>query len=190
MKYWIAALLAALPLGAQASTIVALPEPALIERADVIVFGTVVSTQTLLGEGGRVFTQAELQVQLGLRGARPGDVLVLQVPGGRLPNGVVAEVVGAPRLSDGQLVFGFLERRGDVVLPLGLAYGLLDVHADAKGGYRVDRNLAGLALRARDGSPVSPEAVALRDVPLTELTRRVATRLRELGLPAPNGSVP
>lgn len=168
---------------AQATTIVALPERELVARANVIAFGTVLRTETVVNARGQVFTQAELQVHQGFRGVRANEFLLVQVPGGPLPNGLEARTVGAPRLAAGQLVFGFFEQRDGTVRPLGLAFGLLRVRTNTTGELRVFREADELALVNERGEGLHPEQFVVADVPLIDYGKRINTHLAALGLP-------
>lgn len=117
-----------------------------------------------------------------MRGPAAGSVVTLKVPGGRLPNGLVASAAGAPKLEPGQLVFGFLEMAPDgAYRSLGLAYGLLVVHKAADGTFRVSRNTDGLAMMTPAGGAAAPDTYRIVDVPLDELMARVAKHIGQLG---------
>ena len=164
---------------ARASTIVALDERALTRRADLVGFGSIISTRTVTRPGSQaVVTIAEAQLYRTVRGAASGDVITLQVMGGRLDNGLVARTVGAPVLEAGQMFVGFLEQRGGVYRPLGLSYGYLKVHRDSSGIFRVSRDVQGLGLLAPGGGSVAPEVWRLRDVPLEQLLDRLSGHLK------------
>lgn len=181
---WLATAAVVLFVGAaHATTIVALPERELVARADVIAFGTVLRTETVVNARGQVFTQAELQVHQGFRGARANEFLLVQVPGGPLPNGLEARTVGAPRLAAGQMVFGFFEQRDGTARPLGLAFGLLRVRTNTAGELRVFREADELAFVNERGEGLEPGQFVLADVPLVELGRRINEHLVALGLP-------
>jgi hypothetical protein len=173
------------PIVARASIVVALPEPALIARADTIVFGVVLNTRTLVQPTGVIATQAELQVYEGLRGAKLGEIITLEVPGGRLNNGLVAVSAGAPTFAPGDIIFGFLETTGSVRRPLGLSYGILRAQPDENGRYLLYRDQSDLILVSPTGAPIDPNGSVIHGLPLEELTKRVTQRLVEIGIPGP-----
>lgn len=184
MRSVVSLLLLFAPTSLHATTIVALPESDLVARADAIVFGTVLATRTFVTPEGRARTRADLQVHKALRGARDGDVIVLESPGGKVAEGLVSRVDGAPTFRVGMQVFAFLEIHGDAHRPLGLSYGLLNVVRDRTGAYRVQRNLKGLSFVSPRGLPVAPASVRIDAAPLDEIMARVRTHLRGLPLPA------
>lgn len=188
MRGWlIGMLLLASSLSAEAATVVAVPEAELVALSDTIVFGSVLRTRTLVNSRGAVVTRADLQVVRAVRGAAAGAVLTLEVPGGRLPNGMVAYTGGSPSLAVGDLVFGFLQTRNGIVRPLGLSYGLLRARSDGAGGYRLFREVEGLVPLDAKGAELSPASISLKDVALDELIARVERRLIEIGVPVGGG---
>ena len=132
MRRWVLLPLLWAPVAASATTIVALPEAELIRHSDAIVVGTVIRTHTVIHAGGQVGTRADVQVHRALRGAEPNQVVIVEVPGGRLKNGLVAYTPGSPQLQGGDMIFGFLERSDSVLRPLGLSYGLLRVRRGSR----------------------------------------------------------
>ncbi|MBI3180195.1 MAG: hypothetical protein HYZ27_11065 [Deltaproteobacteria bacterium] len=184
MMRWLLLALVLLPQPALASTIIALPEAALTSRADTIALASVVRTDAVVSPGGRIVTRVTLQVVKALRGTRVGEVVVMELPGGRLP-GLVAHTPGSPQLTPGDLVFGFFESHAEVRRPLGLSYGLLRVRQDGR-GYRVFRETDGLTMLSPGGEPALPAVTTLRDVPLDDLVARVTARLKELGVAIPD----
>ena len=155
-----------------ATTIVALPEAALSQRADAIVFGAVVDTRVEVNDRGQVSTVARFQIYQSVKGAGVGEVIELRVPGGRLPNGLVAEAYGSPKLVAGKMHFGFFEQRNGVYLPMGLSYGLLEARRDVAGVIHVWRDTGGLAMLTPTGGAVDPATTRLADVPLAQLVAR------------------
>lgn len=135
-----------LPAVALASTVVAVPETALVSHADTIALGTIMTTTTYVSPEGQIRTRATVAVHRGVRGAHEGDVIVVEVPGGQLPNGLVATTVGAPVLHVGAMIFGFFETHGAAKRPLGLSYGLYAVRTDTHGALVVERDLSALHL--------------------------------------------
>jgi len=138
-----------------AATVVALPESELASRADLVGLAAVIETKTTVRPGGGVFTLAQAQLAKTLSGKAEQQVITIEYPGGDLPGGVRSVVAGAPHLKPGDLVFGFLVRNGDRFAPWGLNYGLLGVRRDAKGEYRVSRNLKGIGLVDVNGKPIA-----------------------------------
>ena len=186
MRAWLFGIMAAsIPTLAPAAVVVAVPESELVARADTIVFGAVLSTRTVMNTQGVIGTQADLQVYKALRGAQVGDVLLLQVPGGTLDNGLKASSPGSPELKKGDMVFAFLETSGEVRRPLGLSYGLLRAQPDGHGSFRLYRDTTDLTMIAPGGGPVDTRIVSIKDVSLSEMIARVDHRLRELNIPAP-----
>jgi len=189
MRYLLALVALLATSEALASTILAVPEDDLARRADVIALVTIIDTQTSVNQRGQVFTLGRVQVLLPVKGVSLHRVATMQVPGGRLPSGLVAETFGAPKLAPGQLWFGFFEAAGDGTLrPLGLSYGLLHTRKDAQGHYWVWRDSSGMALIQPDGSAAPPSVTQLSDTPLEVLVRRVRGYL---GLPdaRPEGEI-
>ncbi|MBI5508879.1 MAG: hypothetical protein HY903_09010 [Deltaproteobacteria bacterium] len=175
--------LAFVPLVARASIVVALLEPELIAVADTIVFGEVLHTRAVVkAPRGAVATEVVLQVYQGLRGARDGEVLTLEVPGGRLSSGLVANSAGAPTFTPGEMVFVFLTTAGGVRRPYGLAYGVLRARPD-RGSWVLRRDASDLIYWDQSGAPVDAALTRLEDVPLAVLADRVRRRLLELSLP-------
>jgi hypothetical protein len=176
----LALLLLVAPLVARATTIVAVPEAQLVEQAETIAVIGIIQTETVVDARGRVTTRARAQVYQSVRGAAVGDVLTVQVPGGRIA-GMIAHTPGSPRLVPGRLYLGFFEASGGVRIPLGLSYGLLQVLGDPETGYRVTRSLDGLHLVTRTGAPVDPGTVKIDAVPLDTFLARIRRRVVELG---------
>ncbi len=172
--------LACLPKSAQGSVVLAVPEAELVAAADIIVFATVAGLAPVQRDG-MTNTKVELQVYRAIRGAEPGDVLTMHIPGGDRGGGITVYVPGAPKLAFGDMVFAFLERRGGVNRPLGMAYGLLEVREVAPGDLRVSRNLAGLTLHTRAGALASPSAFAVKDEKLEDFIDRIAATARREG---------
>jgi len=167
-----------IPAVTTASTVVALTLPELSQRADVIAFGSILSTETQMDASGRIFTTAEFKVQRAIKSAKAGEILILRVPGGRLPNGLTAHTSGAPRLETDQKWFGFFYRApNQIYLPLGLSLGLLPAVQDSRGKYRVSRNLAGLSLMTGSGRRADDQSYQINKLPLEDLIEQVRTSL-------------
>jgi hypothetical protein len=174
------------PLFAHASIVVALPEPELIAKSDTIVFGVVLHTRVVLHEPQHAIgTEVEMQVYQGVRGPKTGEIIVFEVPGGRLANGLVAVASGSPTFSPGDVIFGFMETGGGVRRPIGMSYGILRAQPDKNGRYLLYRELADLILVDPKGAPVDPNGTVIHGLPLEEMVARVNRRLVEIGVPGP-----
>jgi len=171
----------AMPMVAQASVVIAVSENELIERADTIVFGAVVRTSTKVAPGGRVTTVAELQVFRGLRGAKLGEIITVEFPGGRV-GGLVSYAAGAPVLRPGDSVFAFMKTTRGIRRPLGLAYGVLKARSDGLGSYRLFRDTSDLILLTPAGKPAPVTMTRLEDVALEDMVQRVQRRLSLIGV--------
>ncbi|OGQ82936.1 MAG: hypothetical protein A2289_16570 [Deltaproteobacteria bacterium RIFOXYA12_FULL_58_15] len=190
MKWVHGVLLAVVGLGiaarADATTIIALPEAELVRESDAIVVGTVIQTNTVIHENGVIATQAHVQVHQALRGPKANQVVIVEVPGGHLPNGLAAHTAGSPEMVGGDMIFGFLERAGTVFRPIGLSFGLLRVRQAKDGIFRVFREAQGLAMVDPTGTLVRHQTVELRDVPLTTFIARIRQHMDGIGVSLPD----
>jgi hypothetical protein len=152
---------------AEAATVLALDEAALVARADTIVVGSIISTRVVRTPGG-VMTEGDLQVYRGLRGAEAGTVITIAVPGGRVAKNLIADVAGAPKLQPGQLVFAFLETWGYQRRPLGLSLGFIEVKS-VSGVMRVFRNLEGV----QAVGPTDPNQLVIAGELFTDFLARI-----------------
>jgi hypothetical protein len=157
-----------LPCSAFATTVLALSDRELAGRADTIAVAHVTAVRTVVHPGGRVATDATLEIQQSLKGVPAGATLTLEIPGG-VVDGMVFTTVGAPSLSPGSLVFGYFEAHGPVYRPLGLAYGLYQVRG---ADWTAHRDLRGLALVTPRGEPADGIATTGSE-PLAHLLERV-----------------
>ena len=158
---------------AEAVVTVALVAGGAVRCGTVVVMGVVVDRVVRVKKGSEIVTQAVLQIHQHIYGAEAMRFVTLEVPGGKLPNGLEAVVSGTPKLAVGDMVLGYFERHGDVFWPLGLAYGVLRVHLNSEGKAFVRRHMDGLRLiRGRDVSG---------RVQLLEQPEPLSTYLRRLG---------
>ncbi|MCK5688629.1 hypothetical protein KAI87_05120 [Myxococcota bacterium] len=167
-----------IPVMASASIIVALPEAELTRASHCIVTGAVIRTETFVNKYQQVFTRADFQVYRGILGAKRGDILSIEVPGGDLPGGYKAVVSGVPELKKGRLFMGFFEKHGSQFRPLGLSYGLLRITTDRDGTLRVHRDLDGLAPVNPKGEPVSRAEVQISGENLNNFIARIERYLK------------
>ncbi len=158
MKAFIALLTFVLPSTVFASSVLAVDEATLVAKADTIVVGSVVSSEVFPAAGG-ARTRYFLQVHEGLRNAREGQVIEMDVPGGTL-NGMTTVLTGAPQLRTGAMVVVFLESHGASRRPLGLSYGVYRVDADTAGTWHVGRQIDGLSLLDNRGHELDAKAIA------------------------------
>ncbi len=189
LRYLLLALL--LPLlatEASASVIQPLTDAELVRRSDVVVAGVVVWTEVGRTPGGRVFTRAAVQVMNSVKGARVGEVLTVNIPGGKV-GGLLVHVAGAPQLHIGDMAVGFLERHGDATVPMGLSFGWLPVRR-VSGELRVFRDLDGLQLSSSEGA-VDASRYVIAGVPLERFLNGLSRLELEAppAAPAPSGEV-
>lgn len=167
-----------LPQAALASAVIALPEGELSRRVDTIVFGRIISIRTLVSQSGQVATEADFQIYRSLKGAAPGEVIRIQVPGGE-NRGLTYDVPGSPKLRAGQMWVGFLTRNEEVTrthTPWGMAYGLLPVRRDLRGGFWVKTDTEGLVFAGPGGQPDDPLLV-FNDTKLDDFFARIRLHL-------------
>ena len=175
---FLAALGAAL---ANATTLLALDVPALTKGSSAVVRATVKSVSARWPkDGGRIMTDAVLEVTEPWKGAPGKEVIVMQ------PGGVVGEVGqlvhGTAHFTVGEDVVVFLEPRGDRFLLTGMLQGKFKVETSSDGKAVFARQeLEGEALLVDPATrqPVSPPAVVL---PLALLRTQV---LSAAGVQAP-----
>jgi hypothetical protein len=155
-----------LPAAALATTLLFQDLPTKARQADVVVQGTVVSSEARWsGDGRRIFTDTVIAVAETWKGEAPARVTVRQ------PGGVVAEigqrVDGVASFRDGEEVVLFLEARPG---------GAFLLHGMAQGKYRIER--------PGDGGPPTavPEATgeALLVDPVTRQRQVVSAEVLEL----------
>jgi hypothetical protein len=167
----LASLLAA---GAAASVAVRATVEDLTEASRVVAEGVVTEhTVTLDRAKGAIWTEHRLKVGRMLAGDAAATIVV-RVRGGRVGT-MEQEVIGAPKLEDGERVVLFLgpEDRGAREI-VGLAQGAFTVETDPKTGATSCRNsVEGLSLADPSGGDAPPEAIRLS---LDDLAARVAAQ--------------
>lgn len=169
MRYVSVALLLLIPNLAVATSVVAFSESELAARADVVVLASVVSSE-VVNTHGWVTTQTVLQVHQGIKGAREGDVVTVETPGGAMGNRRVV-MAGAPSFRVGQLIVGFFERHDAVLRPIGLNYGIYNVGGAS--GWNAIRNLDELHLVSHDKAPLPKGTVRINAESLNTLLDRL-----------------
>ena len=168
-----ALLLGSLALPVRATTLLALSLEELVTRADLIVLGSVMRTESRWAKPGRmIVTDAEVQVTQSLKGDTPsGGTIVVTLPGGAVDS-IALTIPGAPHLSTGQQALLFLQRgksQSDLRI-VGMSQGALVVVAQNGVSMIVPpENDADLVTRNADGkfsqgAPAVPQATALSDL--------------------------
>lgn len=181
------ALLALTPSLARATVVVVPAERELVARADTIALATVLRVETFLNAAGHAMTQVELQAVRGVKGVADNGFVIAEVPGGPLPNGLVAKVVGAPEPRVGDLVFLFLANTAGAGRPIAMSYGWLEVRRDAEGTLRASHRLDGLSMLRPRGQEDTP-VLTLANEPVDALVARVRAHMRALAIPDPNAA--
>jgi hypothetical protein len=130
-------------------------------------------------------THAELKVERGVRGVSDGEFISMDYPGGRLDNGVVSTVPGSPQLKTGDRVFAYLRpNTAGALVPIGLRFGVLDVHRDMDGQLRATRHLDGLTFVDKTGEPAPNQRFVLRNMSIEDLIGDAQSRMLRLGIKA------
>ncbi len=170
---------------AQATVMVAPSEDELVSGAQVIGMAVVQRLEVVVGKSGQVMTHAELKIERGVRGADDGDFVAMDYPGGQLANGVVSSVPGSPNLAVGDRVFAYLRPgRTGALLPIGLRFGVLEVHRGKDGRFRANRRLDGLTLVDKTGAAAPTTRYTLHDVVVDKLVEDAQARMRKLRIDA------
>jgi PKD repeat protein len=124
---------------ASATTILLPTDAQLVAKTPLIVAGTVVSSQPVLRDDGRIWTETRLTVDQNLKGSASGTLVIREI-GGEL-DGRITKIFGAPVYEAGQRVLAFLTPtpRGD--------YQTIDLFL---GKFAEQRTLSGQRLWTRD----------------------------------------
>jgi hypothetical protein len=133
-----------------------LDEAELVRQADSIVVGIVEHVGELRALTGLVLLRVQVRVIRAWRGARVGDLVTIELPGGEAP---VDGAPASPPLVAGSLVLGFLERHNGHERPLAVAASLRSVRLAPGGGLRVYRDPP-----AGDGARDPPEGERLDEL--------------------------
>lgn len=165
-------LLGVLSMPAGATTLLALDIPALTKSSAVIARGTVQSVESRwTKDGGRIMTDAVLQVTEVWKGAPDKRITVMQ------PGGVVGDigqrVEGTARFSVGEDVVVFLEPRGNRFLVTGMVQGKfkVEISSDGKSHFARQEGEGGASMvDPTTHLPVEPELLVM---PLDRLRAQV-----------------
>ncbi|BDG07000.1 hypothetical protein [Anaeromyxobacter paludicola] len=164
MRNWLVALGVLLAVPALGAVAVQQSVESLARGSDAVVRGTV-TKRSAHWEGGRIFTDVEVQVAEVWRGRTPAKVTV-SVPGGEV--GKLGQwVPGAPSFADAEDVALFLTRGAGAGRygVTGLALGKFSL-----AGQTAKPNLAGMETLAQ---PLAAGERGAEPMPLAELRRRV-----------------
>jgi hypothetical protein len=174
-----------LPRLAHATTMVPPSDDEMVSGAQVIALAAVERLEVVISRSGQVMTHAELKIERGVRGVDDGTFISMEYPGGTLANGMKSTVPGAPQLKVGDRVFTYLRPgHSGALLPIGLRFGVLDVHKDLQGQLRASRRLDGLSFIDKLGKPEPTEKYHLQNVRLDALVDDIQARMRRLDIHA------
>lgn len=142
-RFALVAAAAALAVPAFATVVLVPTLEEMVWRSDVIIHAVVVDQQVVELVKGRVVTRTILEVDDGIAGANPKDLVVVEQMGGTF-NGRVSWIAGAHRfkVNDEVVFFGVRISNfvGDaVVVPYGIGFGIFDVKDDVDGKHAVER---------------------------------------------------
>ena len=137
--YWLTCVAAVIAVSASATTIILPTDEQLIAKSPLIVQGTVVSSQPVLRDDGRIWTETRLAVEQTFKGSVSGIITIREI-GGEI-DGRITRIYGAPNYEAGQRVMAFLTAtpRGD--------YQTMDLFV---GKFAEERTLSGQRLWTRD----------------------------------------
>lgn len=125
------------PLAARASVVEQLPLAELTHRADRVVVGQVLETQTAWSDDHRhVFRRVSVRVDQTLKGGA-SEGLVLLLRGGTL-DGISETVVGVPSFEAGERVLLFVRQQGEVCRLVGLGQGAFAIDTDGTAAQKLD----------------------------------------------------
>jgi hypothetical protein len=125
-----AAGLVALSPEAEATSLKKMTTVQMVDGSDLIVRGTVAETWTEVGENGRIWTRAQLDIIRVYKGESQIDTVVVDQLGGAF-GGVTMHVEGATRFSTDEEIVIFLdELESGRICPLGMFSGKWTVRLD------------------------------------------------------------
>ncbi len=145
------------PQRVQAGTAVQMELAEVVEHADLILEGHVLSAQSMRSEG-MIETEFLLQVEHTFLGEDEA-ARVIRMPGGVLPDGSGMLLAGMPQLHEGEDVLLFLSSPGDtgIRVPVGLAQGKYSIHVNASGVKELVNDQSGITLVSSSGALTSGE---------------------------------
>lgn len=122
---------------AHATTLAPLTHDQMVDASDLIVEGTVLSTQVVEDAAGRVWTQASVMVERSLKGgAAVGMTVLVESAGGVLPDGNFGVAHLSPRYDVGEAVLVYLVSRrfGAAYGPVGMMMGKFTIKQNPTDG--------------------------------------------------------
>ena len=138
--YWLTCVVLMLLAAAASATTIILPtDEQLVAKTSLIVQGTVLSSNPVLRDDGRIWTETQLAVEQTLKGSASGTITIREI-GGVIDNRIT-KIFGAPVYAVGERVMAFLTPtpRGD--------YQTMDLYL---GKFAEERTLEGTRLWTRD----------------------------------------
>ncbi|MGI5864757.1 MAG: hypothetical protein ACOX6T_22285 [Myxococcales bacterium] len=168
------ALSVALP--AQATVVEPMDVETLSRRADLVVQGTALSSESSF-VNGQIQTVTRVRVDCALKGQAPA-VVEVRTPGGRVGD-LGQMVTGAPQFAPGEEVIVFLRRLpgGARFRVEGMSLGKFDVVKAPDGRRMVTRNDEGLSIKLPDGGV--QQATRFEPVPEPVFLERVRSAVRQ-----------
>lgn len=121
--------------GASATTVLQVDVPTMTRTAEWVVRARVadVGFTDRRDEGGRIFTDVQLEIREVYKGRDVPARYRLRLIGGRAPDGTAVRVPGMPTFEAGEEVVLFLEPTSLGHVPVGLGQGVWRVHRDTAG---------------------------------------------------------
>jgi len=173
-----------LPQNADATTVEALSDRQIIERADFIAFGTVVSRQVVT-EKSWATTRYVFQVYQPFVGAKLGQMVHIDLPGGKLNAQIQMTVPGTPQLKKGRSYLILAQKSGDRYLPIGLTLGVLTARRTGPNAYMLSRSIDGVHLQPA-GDIGSGVTLDLAETSLAQWRQRIKDALKKPRAPLPD----
>ena len=175
----------------RAGTAVRLEIEGLVQNAELVFEGRVVTSRSMKTPEGRVETEFFVAVQRTFLGL-PLGTRTFRMPGGTLADGSGMVVPGMPVLREGETALFFLTEAGagGWRVPVGLAQGKLDVVVGFDGRRALRRSGAPLNLvdpLTGQYTPIAEGALLEYDETLLRIENAVSRKL--LGLPAAEQSL-
>lgn len=163
-----------------ATTMVALTQEDLIERADLVVQGRILDVRSFWNkEKTAILTEARVQVEDALVG-KPGPVIAVRTIGGQVGD-VRIVFEGGPELKAGDRQLLFLKRHPD---------GAMRVLGARQGQYRIRSNQQGIEMMIpliETGPPLKTlegeEVARPQAMPAAQLKNRIRETARRIGRP-------